>query len=163
MRLAITRAASAAFAATLVSLGACSRNTLATAPNAEPALTWGPAPAVFAPGAQFAVLQGNPMSAGEYTVRLRMPDGYRIAPHTHPTDEHVTVISGTFAVGMGERFRADSMAALGAGGFVTAPAGHAHYAAARGVTVVQVHGVGPFALTYVNPADLPVAARTGSR
>jgi quercetin dioxygenase-like cupin family protein len=126
---------------------------------ADPGIVWGPAPAVFPAGAQLAVLAGDPSKPAEYTVRLRMPDGYRIAPHTHPTDENVTVISGSFLVGMGEKFRADAMKALPAGGFVTAPAGMAHFAQARGATIVQVHGIGPFALTYVNPADLPVAAR----
>ncbi|AHG93718.1 cupin region (plasmid) [Gemmatirosa kalamazoonensis] len=70
----------------------------------------------------------------------------------------MTVISGTFKVGMGERFRTDSMLTLSRGGFVTAPAGHAHFAVAQGATVVQVHALGPFALTYVNPADTPRAA-----
>ena len=126
--------------------------------SAEPQLHWGPAPAVFPPGAQMAVLQGDPSGTGVFTVRLRMPNGYRIAPHTHPTDEHVTVISGSFAVGMGQTFQTTGMTTLHAGGFVTAPANHAHYAIAHGATIVQVHAMGPFALTYVNPADLPRAA-----
>ncbi|HVH40030.1 MAG TPA: cupin domain-containing protein [Gemmatimonadaceae bacterium] len=123
------------------------------APHSEP--TWGPAPAVFPAGAQMAVLQGKPDSAGIFTVRLRFPDGYRIAPHTHPTDEYVTVISGKFRVGMGERADLPNAMTLEAGGFVTAPAMQAHYAAAEGMTVVQVTAMGPFALTYVNPADMP--------
>src|SRR5690348_6745209 len=64
--------------------------------------SWGPAPAIFPAGAQMAVLQGNPGGTEMFTVRLRFPNGYKIAPHTHPTDEHVTVISGHFKVGMGE-------------------------------------------------------------
>lgn len=124
-----------------------------TAP--PPKLEWGPAPAVFPPGARMAVLQGNPGGTGLFTVRLRFPDGYKLAPHTHPTDEHVTVISGTLRVGMGASVERKSMMALGAGGFVTAPANQAHYAAAQGVTIVQVHAMGPFAMTYVNPADTP--------
>ena len=132
-------------------------------PNEPNELRWGPAPAVFPPGAQMAVLAGDPSKAEPFTVRLRFPDGYRIMPHTHPTDEHVTVISGTFRVGMGEHFRSEGMLTLPRGGFVTAPAGHAHYAAARGTTVVQVHATGPFSLTYVHPTDLPVAARGGGR
>lgn len=117
--------------------------------------TWGPAPAVFPAGAQMAVMHGKPDSAGIFTVRLRFPDGYRIAPHTHPTDEYVTVISGKFRVGMGERADLANAMTLDAGGFVTAPAMQAHYAAAEGMTVVQVTAMGPFALTYVNPADMP--------
>jgi quercetin dioxygenase-like cupin family protein len=123
----------------------------------DPSITWGPAPAVFPAGAQMAVLQGNPGSNGLFTVRLRFPDGYKIAPHTHPTDENVTVISGTFRVGMGDTFDTKKMMALKTGGFVTAPANQAHYAVAEGATVVQVHAMGPFALTYVNPADAPQA------
>jgi quercetin dioxygenase-like cupin family protein len=130
----------------------------AAKPAGPPAIKWGPAPAVFPAGAQMAVMQGDPSSTGQFTVRLRFPGGYRVAPHTHPTDEHVTVISGAFRVGMGETFDPQSLLTLGPGGFVTAPANHAHYALAQGVTVVQVHAMGPFALTYVNPADLPRAA-----
>jgi quercetin dioxygenase-like cupin family protein len=130
----------------------------AGAPVASPAdVKWGPAPAVFPAGAQMAVLQGDPGSAAPFTVRLRFPDGYRIAPHTHPTDENLTVISGTFRVGMGTTADATKMLTLSTGGFATAPANHPHYAAAQGVTVVQINSVGPFALTYVNPADAPRA------
>lgn len=132
----------------------------ANGPDASrgPELQWGPAPAIFPPGAQMAVLQGNPGGSELFTVRLRFPNGYRIAPHTHPTDEHVTVISGTFLVGMGTTAESEGMMKLKAGGFVTAPANHAHYAAAQGPTVVQVHAIGPFAMTYVNPADTPRGA-----
>src|SRR3954471_21026220 len=68
-----------------------------------PPLKWGPAPAVFPAGAKMAVLQGDPSKSELFTVRLDMPDGYAIAPHWHPTDEHVTVISGKFLVGMGDK------------------------------------------------------------
>ncbi|MBW8770978.1 MAG: cupin domain-containing protein [Gemmatimonadetes bacterium] len=131
------------------------------APVATPQdVQWSPAPPVFQPGAQFAVVQGDPSKAGEeFTVRLRFPNGYKVQPHTHPTAEHVTVLAGTFLVGMGSTFDATKMIALAPGGFVTAPAEHAHYAQARGETVVQIHAIGPFALTYVNPADAPVAMK----
>jgi quercetin dioxygenase-like cupin family protein len=133
----------------------------AAAPTSPPALKWGAAPPVFEPGAQMAVLQGDPSKAGEeFTVRLRLPNGYKIAPHTHPTAENITVIEGTFLVGMGSTVDRTKMMALPRGAFVSAPAEHAHYAVARGATVVQVHAIGPFALTYVNPADAPVAIRS---
>lgn len=133
----------------------------ATASATPPALKWGAAPPVFEPGAQMAVLQGDPSKAGEeFTVRLRLPNGYRIAPHTHPTAENITVIEGTFLVGMGSTVDRGKMMALPRGAFVSAPAQHPHYAIARGATVVQVHAIGPFALTYVNPADAPVAIRS---
>ena len=127
-----------------------------TAPGEN--FTWGPAPAIFPAGAQMAVLQGDPTGTEMFTVRLRFPNGYKIAPHTHPTDEHVTVISGHFKVGMGDSTDAKAMMTLKPGGFVTAPANKAHYAAAVGPTVVQVSAMGPFAMTYVNPADTPAAA-----
>jgi quercetin dioxygenase-like cupin family protein len=129
-------------------------------PNAAPALKWGPAPAVFPAGAQMAVLEGNPGGTGLFTVRLRFPNGYKIAPHIHPTDENVTVISGTFKVGMGSTFDTKNLVTLPAGGFVTAKATMAHFAVAKGETVVQVHALGPFALTYINPADTPRAGGT---
>ena len=121
--------------------------------------TWGPAPAIFPAGAKMAVLQGDPTGSEMFTVRLRMPNGYRIAPHTHPTDEHVTVISGHFKVGMGDTANTKAMMTLHPGAFITAPANKSHYASAVGPTVVQVSGMGPFAMTYVNPADTPAAAK----
>jgi quercetin dioxygenase-like cupin family protein len=126
-----------------------------TSSGSAPEIKWGPAPAVFPAGARMAVLQGDPSSTNLFTVRLRFPDGYRVAAHTHPTDEHVTVVSGTLLVGMGPKLDEKSALTLPAGGFITAPANHAHYAIARGATVVQIHAMGPFALTYVDPADLP--------
>jgi len=151
------RATTATVVLTLLAAGTAASQAPAMTP---PPLKWGPAPAIFPAGAQMAVLQGDPSSMSEFTVRLRLPNGYKIAPHTHPTDENVTVISGSFQVGMGNTFDAKSMMTLPAGGFVTAPANGAHYALARGVTVVQVHAMGPFAMTYVNPADTP---RIGAR
>jgi quercetin dioxygenase-like cupin family protein len=104
----------------------------------------------------FAVVQGNPSVAGEiFTVRLRFPNGYILPPHTHPTDEHVTVLRGTFSVGLGTVFSQDSLKALQPNEFITAPKNMAHFATARGITEVQVHAIGPFQLTYVNPADDP--------
>jgi quercetin dioxygenase-like cupin family protein len=125
------------------------------APAQAPTLGWGPAPAVFPAGAKMAVLQGDPSKAEVYAVRLDMPSGYKVPPHFHPTDEHVTVISGTFLVGMGDSLDAAHTTALPAGAFITAGANMHHYAIARGRTVVQVHGMGPFALTYVHPQDQP--------
>jgi quercetin dioxygenase-like cupin family protein len=118
-------------------------------------IQWGPAPPVFQPGAQFAVLAGNPGKAGPFIIRLKVPDGYKIMPHWHPTTENVTVISGEFRAAMGDKFDESSMATLPAGSVAVMPPHHNHYAMAKGETVVQVHGMGPFKLTYVNPADDP--------
>jgi hypothetical protein len=84
-----------------------------------------------------------------------MPAGFKIAPHWHPADEHVTVLSGTFSVGMGEKFDRTVMKDLPAGGYGLLPAEMRHFAMAKTAAAIQVHGTGPFALTYVNPADDP--------
>jgi hypothetical protein len=119
------------------------------------ALQWGPAPPVLPAGAKAAVLAGDPGADGPFTIRLSMPDGYRVPPHWHPTAENVTVLSGTFHLGVGDTFDTGKADTLTAGGFASLPATMHHYAWAEGPTVVQVHGTGPFALTYVNAADDP--------
>jgi hypothetical protein len=124
-------------------------------PSAED-VKWGAAPPVLPAGAQMAVLDGDPGGKGTaYTLRLKLPDGYKIMPHTHPAAEHVTVLAGTFNVGMGKAFDAATAKPFAVGGYGTMPANMAHYASATGETIVQVHGLGPFALTYVNPSDDP--------
>lgn len=118
-------------------------------------LTWGPPPPVLPPGAKLAVLEGDPTKSGPYTMRLQMPDGYRIPPHFHRSTEHVTVVKGTFKVGMGEKFDASAMTTLPTGTFAALEPGVRHFAQAEGVTILQLHGTGPWGLTYVNPSDDP--------
>jgi len=118
-------------------------------------LKWGPAPPGLPPGAQLAVLAGNPERPGPFVIRVRFPPGYRVAPHHHPADEYVTVISGDLSVGMGNRFGRARMKALRQGGFVNARAGMNHYVSTRGGGIVQINSVGPFAIIYANPADDP--------
>jgi len=119
-------------------------------------LDWGPAPAIFPPGAMYAVVQGNPSVAGEmFTIRLRFPNAYIVPPHTHPTDAHLTVLRGAFSVGLGGVFSPDSLTLLQPGDFIIAPKNMAHFASAEGITEVQVHAIGPFQIAYVNPADDP--------
>ena len=109
------------------------------------------------PGAEIAVVAGDPDAAGSpFVIRFRYHGDVRVPPHWHPTDEHLTVLSGTFVVGMGERFDERSATVLGAGGYAQIAARMPHYAASKGDTLVQVHGIGPFAINYVNPADAPV-------
>jgi quercetin dioxygenase-like cupin family protein len=132
----------------------------ASARGQAPALKWGPAPPVFPAGAKMAVLAGDPGQPGLFTVRLDLPAGYRVAPHMHPSDEFITVISGTFLLGMGDSVDAARATVLPAGGFGTVAANMHHYAITRGRTIVQVHAMGPFILTYVNPKDDP--SRTSS-
>ena len=119
-------------------------------------LTWKAAPAVLPPGAQMAVIEGDPAAPDAlFTLRAKLPANYKIPPHFHPADEHVTVLSGTFAVGHGEQFDAAKARDLPAGGFFVMPAKHPHFALTRTETIIQVHAVGPWGLTYVNPADDP--------
>ena len=117
---------------------------------------FGPAPAFLPPGAQLAVLEGDPMaSSGDFTIRLKMPDGYKVAPHTHPNRENVSVLSGTLKVGMGDQFDAGKMMSFGAGSFAYLDPSMHHYAMASGDTVIQIHGMSPVKFNYINPADDP--------
>src|SRR5690348_11469031 len=119
-------------------------------------IAWGPAPAFVPPGAQLAVVEGNPLaSTGDYTIRLKMPNGYRIAPHWHPKRENVTVLSGTLKVGMGDRFEESKMQGFPAGSFAYLDPEMHHYVMASGETIVQIHGVAPVQFNYVNPKDDP--------
>jgi quercetin dioxygenase-like cupin family protein len=121
-------------------------------------INWGPAPAVLPAGAQLGVVEGDPTREGPFTMRLRMPDGYRIPPHFHPVEERVTVVQGTFHVGMGERFDATAMNALSVGTYAQLSPGTRHFARAEGETIIQLHGQGPWRLIYVNPSDDPSRA-----
>lgn len=118
-------------------------------------LKWGPAPVVFPKGAQMAVLSGDPTKSGTFVIRLKMPAKYQVAAHHHPTDEYVTVISGEFHLGMGDKLDKTKSATLHAGGFAEAPAGMNHFAWTSTRSIVQVQAEGPFVMTYVNPADDP--------
>jgi quercetin dioxygenase-like cupin family protein len=118
-------------------------------------IKWGPAPAVLPPGAEAAVLFGDPSEEGLFVLRLKFPAGYRVAPHTHPVDEVITVISGTFSMGMGETADQGKAQPLPAGSFFALPPGTAHYVFIDEETVVQISTVGPWGLTYINPKDDP--------
>ncbi|MGR3464823.1 cupin domain-containing protein [Limimaricola sp.] len=118
-------------------------------------LEWGAAPPSLPEGAELAVLEGNPMEAGSFVMRLRFPDGYAVAPHTHPTAEHVTVLSGALLFAHGDDPASAEPQEIGAGGFIKVPADHPHRAEAQGETVIQIHGEGPFSISYLDPADDP--------
>lgn len=108
------------------------------------------------PGARLAVVQGDPSKEGLFVYRLKMPAGYKVPPHFHKASENVTVLSGVFYIGLGEKFDQGSGQELPVGGFVSVPPKHPHYAwAGPQETVVQVHGVGPTDFTFANPADDP--------
>ena len=126
-------------------------------------LKWGPAPPALPPGAQAAIMSGDPAKEGFFTVRVKFPDGYAVPPHWHPTDEYVTVLSGTLMAGLGDKADAAAMHTLATGSFVKMPRRANHYVRAKGETVLQISGMGPFVVNYVNPADDPRKKTTESR
>jgi hypothetical protein len=127
------------------------------------AAKWGPAPPMLPPGAQIAVLAGDPSKAGPYTVRLKFPANYDIPAHWHPTDEHVAVVSGAFFAGMGARLDRKSGQRLGIGGFALMPAHENHFAYTKGETTILLYGEGPVEFTYVNASDDPRAKTSTGR
>jgi quercetin dioxygenase-like cupin family protein len=116
---------------------------------------WSPGPPSIPPGAEAAVLYGNPGEAELFALRLRLPAGYLIPPHVHPRPEIVTVISGTFHIGMGETADRGATEALGPGAFFAFAPGVAHFAYTDEETVIQLNSTGPWSLQYVNPQDDP--------
>jgi quercetin dioxygenase-like cupin family protein len=118
-------------------------------------IKWGPAPPSVPPGAQAAVLYGDPGKEGMFAFRLKLPKGYHIAPHTHPKPEVVTVLSGTARLGMGTTADRDKAQVLPAGSFFALSPGSAHYFFADEDTVIQLNSTGPWGINYVNPKDDP--------
>ena len=116
---------------------------------------WKDGPASLPAGARIAVLEGDPAKEGFFTMRLWLPNGYKIPPHWHPKVEHVTVISGTFNIGMGDKFDQAATREMPAGTFGFWAAGMRHFVWAKGDTVVQLHGIGPWGINYINPSDDP--------
>jgi len=132
-------------------------SAIVVAPGSE---KWGDLPAAALVGTpsvplggtvRVAVLQGDPMHAGgTYTLRLSCADGVKLAPHWHPTRENVTVIKGAAAVGMGSKWDDAALKEVPAGGFFSADAHMTHFAACKGDSILQVHGVSPFVVHFVS-------------
>jgi len=118
-------------------------------------IEWKKGPASLEPGAEFAVLEGNPGKPGVFTMQIRMPDGFRISPHTHPNVERVTVLSGTFHLGSGKEFDKNATKPLKAGSYTSMPPEMPHYVIAEGETVVQLTSVGPWEINYIRTEDDP--------
>ena len=119
-------------------------------------MKWGPAPPMLPKGVQIAVLAGDPGKKGPFVVRLKIPPGAKVPAHQHPTDEVVTVISGDFHFGMGDKLDESKAEKLGPGGFVDLPANMNHFAfSGGGEVIVQINSEGPFVIKYANPADDP--------
>lgn len=120
------------------------------------AITWGPAPPALPAGAEIAVLQGDPTKAGlPFSMRVKFPDGYTVAPHWHPADENVLVLQGTLMVGLGEKLDQTAAREMAPGSYALMPKGMRHFAMAKGDTIIQIYGTGPFEINYVNAADDP--------
>jgi quercetin dioxygenase-like cupin family protein len=118
-------------------------------------IKWTDPPASMPLGAQIALIEGDLKKAEPFTFRLKLPANYKIPPHTHPTIEHVTVLSGTFYMGPGDQPDPKKAVALTPGSFAVFQTGHSMFAYTEEETVIQVHGVGPWGINYINPADDP--------
>jgi hypothetical protein len=118
-------------------------------------IKWVDGPASLQRGAKMAILEGDPSKDGPFVMRVKLPDGFRIMPHTHPKDERVTVVSGTLYLGLGATFDPRAAKALPAGSYGRTGAGMKHFGWVKGETILQLHGTGPWAIDYVNPEDDP--------
>lgn len=127
--------------------------------NPPDSLKWQDGPPSLPKGAKIAVLEGDPGKEGPFVFRVKVPDGYRIPPHTHPKTERVTVISGQFNIGIGDKFDESALKPMPAGTYGFWEAGMKHFVQIKGETVAQFHGMGPWSIQYVNPADDPRKAK----
>jgi hypothetical protein len=118
-------------------------------------MKWVDGPEGLPKGAKLAVLEGNPAEPGAFTIRLMFPADYMIGPHWHPTSEHVSVIEGTLFLGMDESGSKQTASRLSQGGFAAMPAKMVHYAFTIAPVTIQVHAIGPFAITYIKDSDDP--------
>lgn len=142
--------------ATALSFGQASKAPQAAKPAhsivAADTLKWNP----IIPGADLAVVSGDPDKAGgQFVLRIRIKNGTKVPAHWHPTDEHVTVLRGTLLIGMGEKYDEKALQTLGTGNYVSIPKQMRHFALAKGDTILQVHGMAPFKVNWVNPAEVP--------
>jgi quercetin dioxygenase-like cupin family protein len=152
-RLLAGLAAACAMLATAQAAGPHGQSHHTTVPADK--VAWGPGPGSLPPGAQLAVLLGGPAKEGPFVIRLKFPDGFVVPPHRHSKDEFVTVISGRFGVGTGEKLDRQAVTPLPQASFVHLPAGMPHFAVADGETIVQINGTGPFDVVYLDPKDDP--------
>jgi quercetin dioxygenase-like cupin family protein len=160
-RILLVGAAVAALAAMPATAQVAKQGTMAKADHSAKAsvktskLTWTKGPDFLPAGAMMAVVSGDPGKPGPFTVELSFPNGYAIAPHTHPTAEHVTVKSGELWYGMGDDVRKADMKAMKPGNSGDIPANMSHYVRASGKTRIVVSSTGPFVTKYVHAKDDP--------
>jgi quercetin dioxygenase-like cupin family protein len=127
------------------------------------AVKWGPSPPGLPKGAEVAVLSGDPGKPVLFILRVRLPDGYVVPPHWHSRAEHVTTLSGRMHIGMGDKLDRSKGQVMEPGAFTSFPAKMHHYVWASGETVIQVSGMGPFDINYIDPNDDPRKATSGAR
>lgn len=119
-------------------------------------LEWNAGPVSLPSGSKVAMIEGDPSKAGPFTLRLQLPPNYEIPPHWHPAIEHVTVLEGEFSMGAGEKFDKAKATILPQGGIAVMPIKFKHYAfTSDKLTTIQLHGIGPWDIIYVNPSDDP--------
>ena len=118
-------------------------------------IEWKDGPPSLPPGAKFAVLEGDPAKEGVFVMRVKLPEGFHVPAHTHPKHERVTILQGTFMLAMGENPKRENAETLTAGSYGVWPPGMIHAVWIEGETIIQVYGMGPWAINYVNPADDP--------
>ncbi len=124
-------------------------------------LTWKDGPASLPAGVKFVILEGDPSKPGPFTMRLQLPPNYKVPPHWHPAIERVTVLAGAFSMGLGEWFDEAKATKLPVGGFAVMAIGTRHFAFTKEEgAIIQLHGIGPWGITYVNPADDPRGKRS---
>ena len=147
-----TISASAAFVLFAVAAYSEELGVMALTPSE---MKWSPQGALALTGMEQVNLVGDPAKPGPYTIRLTFPAGYKVAPHTHPDSREVTILSGTWYTGYGDKFDAEKLKALPAGSFYTEPANVSHFVEVREAVMAQVSGMGPSGRKFVNPADNP--------
>ena len=118
-------------------------------------IKWMDGPPTLPAGAKFAILSGDPSKEGLFVMRIKMPADYKIMPHTHPADEHVTLISGALFISRGDVFDPQKAKELPEGSYALLPGKSNHFAFTKAETIVQLNSIGPWAITYLNPADDP--------
>lgn len=118
-------------------------------------IKWADAPPGLPPGSQAAVIEGDPRAAGLFTLRAKIPANWKVMPHSHPADEHITVIEGSCYMGVGDKFDEATAKEMTTGGFAVMKTGTHHYFFTKQDCIIQVHGMGPWGITYVNAADDP--------
>jgi len=150
-----TAVASTAAPAAAATTAAAPGMVLTPANSVPQPFVWVKAPAAYPAGLEIMLIEGDTSKPVPFTLRFKFPDGYVLPPHQHPIEEHVTVIQGTFVVGMGTSGKRETAIEMPVGSFILLPALTQHYVFAKGVTITQVHGIGPSGIAYVNPADDP--------